>query len=223
MPTRPVPIDDAISVNTMDSQPWQNALLIIPVPVDVSPTKYLVCVQCIDPKKEWFKYARESKNKRCSEKNTISPQACWDKDPIRNLNEIFKAVGWEPYDQMAIPSIGNGERKGTIAVGVGTTKVKKERAASCAICFANDLQLPREIRQTKEMEYTDSILLEKILEYATRMAAGIHPVTEGLLVDLTDEQEPDLNLVTKEVTIPQLKGPSGSHLIVTDETEPDWG
>ena len=78
-------------------------------------------------------------------------------------------------------------------------------------------------RQTKEMEYTDSILLEKILEYATRMAAGIHPVTEGLLVDLTDEQEPDLNLVTKAVIIHPFKGPSGSHLTVLDEPEPDWG
>ena len=78
-------------------------------------------------------------------------------------------------------------------------------------------------RQAKEMEYTDSILIERIPHYATLLATGIQTATEALLVDLTDEQEPDLNLVTKEVTIPPFKGPSGSHLIVLDEPEPDWG
>ena len=73
------------------------------------------------------------------------------------------------------------------------------------------------------MEYTDSIIIEKILDYTTPMANGTHPMTEGFMVDLTDEQVPDLNLVTKEVSIPELNGPSGSHFIVINEPEPDWG
>ena len=95
-------------------------------------------------------------------------------------------------------------------------KKKRERAAACAICFANDLQLPPEKRKTKYMEYTDSIIIEKILDYATPMTNGTHRMAEGFLVDLTDEQVPELSLVTMEVTIPQLNAPS-------DEQEPDWG
>ena len=51
------------------------------------------------------------------------------------------------------------------------------------------------------------------------MTTGIHPVTMGLMVHLTDDQEPNLELVTKEVTIPQLAEPVGS----PDQDEPGWG
>ena len=61
--------------------------------------------------------------------------------------------------------------------------------------------------------------MERIAHYAARMAAGIHPVTQGLMVHLTDDQDPDLELVTKEVAIPQLAEPVVSH----EHDEPDWG
>ena len=89
----------------------------------------------------------------------------------------------------------------------------KERAAPCAICFANDIQLSEAGR--KQREYTAGTLLEAMANYASRMTAGIHPMTRGLMVHLTDEQEPNLDLVIKEVTIPQDADP------VT--FEPDWG
>ena len=60
--------------------------------------------------------------------------------------------------------------------------------------------------------------MERIAHYASLMATGIHEVTTGLMVNLTDDQDPDLELVTKEVTIPPLGTP-----VIPPEDEIDWG
>ena len=104
---------------------------------------------------------------------------------------------------------------GPLPYGVGSNNLKKERAASCAICFANDFQLSRE---KQRREYTAGALLERVSAIASRMATGIHPMTSGILAHLTDDYEPSLDLVINDVTIPALAEP-----VRAPEEEPDRG
>ena len=116
-----------------------------------------------------------------------------------------------------IPRICGGDRCGTIAIGVGSTREKRDHAASGAICFANDCQLSQERRRKRP--FTAGALLERISEIASQMGRGSYPMTKGFLVHLTDEfEEQCLDLVTKEVTIPELVEP-----VRASEEEPDWG
>ena len=107
-----LPLSPQPETSAMDTEPWGDAL-INPVPSTVCYTRYLVCVQCIDQKNQWFQTSKASKN-IMSVVDLVTPPKIWNKPlPIPDLNEIFQAVGWYPYppSNIAVPEVCAGDRK----------------------------------------------------------------------------------------------------------------
>ena len=95
----------------VDLNSWEDALLVIPVPPTVCYTKYLVCVQCINTKNQWFQASKASKNNMSATGDIVTPTQLWDRPPVSNLNDIFEAVGWYRYPSLAVPENCNGNQK----------------------------------------------------------------------------------------------------------------